>query len=75
MDETEGQTQPPVETDRLREIEERFRALTELSTDPISEISQDRRVIYVSPSFTKTFGYEPEDEMIQEMWENVQEDK
>ena len=46
---------------RIREIEERFRALTEYSADPISEVSQDRRLIYVSPSFTKTFGYEPEE--------------
>ncbi|GAG50698.1 unnamed protein product, partial [marine sediment metagenome] len=46
---------------RVRKSEERFRALAEHSTDPISEISQDRRLVYVSPSFTKTFGYEPEE--------------
>jgi PAS domain S-box-containing protein len=61
VDETDGQTTPPAKRNRLRESEERFRALTEHSTDPISEVSQDRRLIYVSPSFTKTFGYEPEE--------------
>jgi PAS domain S-box-containing protein len=58
---SEGPTQTASKHDHLSEIEERFRALTEHSTDPISEIAQDRRLIYVSPSFTKTFGYEPEE--------------
>jgi PAS domain S-box-containing protein len=61
VDETGGQTRPRAKQDPVREREERFRALAEHSTDPISEISQDRRVIYVSPSFTKTFGYEPDE--------------
>jgi PAS domain S-box-containing protein len=58
---TDGQTGPREKRSRVREREERFRALAEHSTDPISEISQDRRVVYVSPGFTKTFGYEPEE--------------
>jgi PAS domain S-box-containing protein len=61
VDESDGQTGPRAKRDRVRESEERFRALTEHSTDPISEVSQDRRLIYVSPSFTKVFGYEPEE--------------
>ncbi|GAG20553.1 unnamed protein product, partial [marine sediment metagenome] len=43
----------------LQEVEERFRVLAEYSTDAICEISQDRRLIYVSPSFTRAFGYAP----------------
>jgi PAS domain S-box-containing protein len=61
VDETDGKRRPRAKQDRIRESEERFRALTEHSTDPISEISQDRRIVYVSPSFTKTFGYAPEE--------------
>jgi len=59
--ETDGEARWRAKRNRVREREERFRALAEHSTDPISEISQDRRVVYVSPSFKKTFGYEPEE--------------
>jgi PAS domain S-box-containing protein len=44
---------------RILEFEERFRARSAHSSDPISEVGQDLRLIYVSPAFTRTFGYEP----------------
>jgi len=61
VDGFDGNGRRPGDSDRLREIEERFRALSEHSTDPISEIGQDRRLIWVSPGFTKAFGYQPEE--------------
>jgi len=47
--------------DRIREAEERFRVLTDHSIDPISEVTRDLRFVFVSPSFTKTFGYRPDE--------------
>ena len=61
MDQNADRTRPSSGPTGASEAEERFRALTEYSTDPISEIAQDRSLIYVSPGFTKTFGYAPEE--------------
>jgi PAS domain S-box-containing protein len=44
-----------------QESHERFRALTEYSRDAIVEISRDARFLYVSPSFTESYGYRPEE--------------
>ena len=45
--------------DGLRESEARFRALAEHARDVILEITPDARVVYVSPSVSDSFGYEP----------------
>jgi PAS domain S-box-containing protein len=51
-----GSTTIPV-SDVQRENEERFRALAEHAGDAIAEIAPDARLLYVSPSFTETFGH------------------
>lgn len=45
---------------RLRLSEERFRLLTEHSTDILMHIAVDGRIRYVSPSVTQLGGYDPE---------------
>ncbi|MFQ5418166.1 MAG: PAS domain S-box protein, partial [Myxococcota bacterium] len=61
MDEIAEAERPDGVRDRIREIEDRFRALTEHCTDAIAEISQNRRVVFISRSFTRVFGHEFED--------------
>jgi len=63
VDETGSDQNPVGLADPVREADERFRVLAEHSIDPISEVDQELRVIFVSPSFTRTFGYQP-DELI-----------
>jgi PAS domain S-box-containing protein len=47
-----------VEQHTLRDSEERFRALTENSTDLIAILGVDQRLSYVSPSAARTLGYD-----------------
>jgi len=44
-----------------QESHEHFRALTESARDAIVEISRELRFLYVSPSFTESYGYRPEE--------------
>ncbi|MCE5250906.1 PAS domain S-box protein [bacterium] len=45
----------------LRESEERFRYMTELSPFPVSIIDSTGRYIYMNKKFSEVFGYTPED--------------
>jgi PAS domain S-box-containing protein len=74
VDQNDEQTPPATKAGGSSEAEERFRALTEHSTDPISEIAQDRSLVYVSPGFTKTFGYAPEEVLGQDALKHVHPD-
>jgi len=74
VDQNDEQVLPDPEPSGPSEAEERFRALTEYSTDPISEIAQDRSLVYVSPGFTKTFGYTPEEVLGQDALKHVHPD-
>lgn len=74
MDQNAERSLPNPEPSASSEAEERFRALTEYSTDPISEIAQDRSLIYVSPGFTKAFGYAPQEVLGQDALKHVHPD-
>jgi len=52
LDQKPDEDAPPVVSDARRQAEERFRALTEHARDAILEISDDARMLYVSPGFT-----------------------
>ncbi|MDI6718704.1 MAG: PAS domain S-box protein [Methanomicrobiales archaeon] len=45
----------------LRESEERFRAVADLSPFPIAIIDRDGTYLYINPRFTEVFGYTRED--------------
>jgi PAS domain S-box-containing protein len=44
---------------RIRQQDERFRALVEHSSDGIAIVSRDRRLLYLSPASTRVIGYAP----------------
>jgi PAS domain S-box-containing protein len=48
---------------RLKESEQRFRALTDHATDIIAVLAADGTVDFVSPSLTRVLGYQPEEVM------------
>jgi len=74
VDQNDARTLPDSDSGGSGEAEERFRALTEHSTDPITEIAQDRSLVYVSPHFTKTFGYTPDEVLGQDALSHVHPD-
>jgi PAS domain S-box-containing protein len=47
--------------EEVPESRERFRALTEYARDAIIEVTPEARLLYVSPSFTETYGYRSDD--------------
>lgn len=59
---------------KLRERDERFRALIENSHDGIMLISATGELLYVSPSYTRIHGYEPEAVMHSNLAERVHPD-
>ncbi|HEX5220855.1 MAG TPA: PAS domain S-box protein [Verrucomicrobiae bacterium] len=54
-------TQIQEQNQTLQENERRFRALIEQSTDAISVIDAENRILYLSPSVTAVEGYRPEE--------------
>ena len=58
----------------LRDSEKRFRALVEYSTDEVSLITADGRLLYESPSATPTLGYLPNQFLGQDLFRLVHPD-
>ncbi len=46
---------------RLGEVEQRYRALVETTTDLFCQVDDDGCYIYLSPSYREALGYEPEE--------------
>jgi PAS domain S-box-containing protein len=61
VDENASKQASPDEANRIREFEERFRAISRHSSDPIIEVGPGLRLVYASPGFTAAFGYSPEE--------------
>ncbi len=58
----------------LRDSEKRFRALIEYSSDEVSLITADGRLLYESPSASPTLGYTPNQFLGQDMFQLVHPD-
>jgi PAS domain S-box-containing protein/putative nucleotidyltransferase with HDIG domain len=58
----------------LRDSEKRFRALVEYSSDEVSLITADGRLLYESPSATPTLGYKPNQFLGQDIFQLVHPD-
>src|SRR5438270_2015039 len=52
----------------LSESEERFRSLVQNASDIALLCDRDARLLYVSPSMKRVFGYEPEDMLGESRW-------
>ncbi|HEX6037913.1 PAS domain S-box protein [Longimicrobium sp.] len=61
-------------THALRESEERFRSLTENSSDVITILSADGRFVYGSQAYTSVFGYTAEEMAGSNIFERVHDD-
>lgn len=58
----------------LRESESKFRLLAENSTDLVSRIMPDGRIVYMSPSNARILGYSPEELIGVKSWDLVHSD-
>lgn len=66
-------TERRLEEEKRREIEERLRTLVEHSYDIIVEASADGRLLYINPAFKDLLGYEPEEVINTDVFENIHE--
>jgi PAS domain S-box-containing protein len=57
-----------------REQEQRFRALPEGSEDIISVVDADGQYQYLSPSFERALGHDPEERLGNEWWDDIHPD-
>src|SRR5262249_36133115 len=60
--------------ERLVRSEERFRAITEKSSEPVCLMAADGTFLYVSPSMTRLFGYEVDELLGRARWDLVHPD-
>jgi PAS domain S-box-containing protein len=60
--------------DRLRESEQRFRAIIENSSDGISLVSPDGIILYASPSTTRILGYSLDEFVGRDAFERIHPD-